>query len=179
MFASFQCFSQNWKWEFNTDGKAVIQDIAVDPNQSVYCCGYFSDTVTIQGTTIYADTSNYNIFVAKFDSAHQLIWIKTGGANSSSSAYYTAEALTIDLSGNVYVTGSYTESGYFDGYALTDSGFGSQGFFIKIDPSGQTKWVRDISVNGRQDYGVDISADNTDHIFICGGGANLNNYGQA
>src|SRR5690349_16037818 len=99
-------FSQNWEWEKNTNGKAQFFDIEKDANGNLYVVGEFRDTVTLQGTTIIS-SGNYDMIIACFDSAGILQWIKTGGGNAGLTSNDRAEAITIDHSGNLFITGFY------------------------------------------------------------------------
>jgi hypothetical protein len=84
------------------------------------------------------------------------VWRTYNGPADSSDA---AQALAIDGSGNVYVTGQSYGSGTGYDYAT-----------IKYLPSGDTAWVRRYNGPGNgEDMGNDIAVDNSGNVYVTGG----------
>ncbi len=58
---------------------SIVRATAVDAVGNVYLTGVFTSTVTLGGTTL-TSLGNYDIFVAKFNSAtNQFIWAQRAG----------------------------------------------------------------------------------------------------
>ena len=59
--------------------------VVVDSNANAYVAGVFSGTATIGGTTL-TSAGDYDIFVAKFDTAGSPLWVVRGGGSSRDAA---------------------------------------------------------------------------------------------
>src|SRR5436190_6451770 len=77
--------------------------VVVDSNANAFIAGVFSGTATVGGTTL-TSAWDYDIFVAKYDTAGSPLWAVRGGGNSRESALDIA----VDPSGNCFLTGGYT-----------------------------------------------------------------------
>src|SRR5690606_14846907 len=119
--------------------------IKLDSLNNIYVTGFMSDEVDFNpGGTPYTLTAAYatDIFVAKFDSAGQVIWAKNmGGA----SGWDEGRAIAIDREGSVYTTGVYFGLADFDpdttSYTLQAAG-SSEIFVSKLDHDGQFVWAK-------------------------------------
>jgi hypothetical protein len=98
--------------------------------------------------------------------AQQFTWAKNYGINST----FTGIGITSDLTGNVYLTGSFSGSGDQDPSqgTFTASSNGSGDIFIaKLDPSGNMIWLK--SMGGIQaDAGAAISVDGIGNVYVAG-----------
>ena len=123
--------------ENHDEGRAVKTDAA----GNVYVCGYFQGTAVF-GATTFTSSGGLDIFVAKYSSEGTLLWVKKAGGEGYDRAY----AMDMDASGNLYVTGQFTELAFFSSskviYAGDDAG-GS--FLVKYNPDGEVNWVRSAS----------------------------------
>jgi len=91
-------------------------------------------------------------------------WVAT--YNGPGNSYDQANALTVDNSGNVYVTGGSYVSGGFEDYAT-----------IKYAPNGDTLWVRRYNGPGNfQDMANDLVVDGSGNVYVTGasGGSGTN-----
>ena len=98
------------------------------------------------------------IFLIKFDSYGNKLWTKLYGAEKNDSG----NAVKIDSSGNIYLTG-YTE-GSLEGNANKG---GYDVFLMKLDKDGEILWVKQIGNEGA-DVGMGIVFDETENIYISG-----------
>jgi YVTN family beta-propeller protein len=123
----------------------VASGIAVDALGNVYVTG------SSYGPGIYDEYAT-----VKYDSSGQQQWVNrySGTENGNNEAY----AMTIDNSGNVYVTGRSVGSGTGDDYAT-----------IKYDASGTEQWVARYNGSGNdQDSGVGIAVDSLGNVYVTG-----------
>ena len=74
-------------------GYSGSQDFDPGPGESSFTSGDKGNTVNI-----------YDIFVAKYNTTGDLLWVITAGDNSDDN---TAKSLNVDAIGNIYVTGKF------------------------------------------------------------------------
>jgi hypothetical protein len=151
-----------WAKNFGSAGIGTIQEanaIALDKQGSIFLTGYFTGTTNLNPAGVHNITSNgtQDIFIAKYDSSGIFQW---GGGMGSTSAYNElGKSLCTDLSGNVYLTGSFCGATDFD---ISSSGTNNVTpiaagdiFVVKYDKNGALKWVNDIgSCGGIQGNGI-------------------------
>lgn len=93
------------------------------------------------GDRVLDSAGGSDIFLAKFDRSGELRWLlRAGGAGDD-----VGQDIAIDRAGNIYVTGSFTDSASFpshNGPAKTVTGTGQTIFLAKYHPSGTLAWVQ-------------------------------------
>lgn len=104
-------------------------------------------------------------FLAKYSSSNLStgIWVKdAGGATDSHGS-----AITLDNSGNIYVTGVFSgTASYGGGLSLTSFGFKDM-FLAKYNSSGTAQWAKKGGGTS-DDYGEDVYADANGNIYVTG-----------
>jgi uncharacterized delta-60 repeat protein len=149
----------NMLWVATYNGPGNYHDsaraIALDAAGNVYVTGYcYSDKITRED---YA--------TIKYDAAGNQLWVShyIGPARSPYSAYDRAEAIAVDASGHVYVTG------YSDG--------GSTGYdyvTIEYDAQGNEQWVaRHNGTANSRDYAQAIAVNASGQVYVTGYSENL------
>jgi uncharacterized delta-60 repeat protein len=138
---------QQWAERYNGSGNGydAPYGIALDSSGNVYVTG----TSTGDGTG-----SDYTTI--KFDNNGQQQWAKS--YNGSGNGYDAGQALAVDDSGNVYVTGvSTAQNGLSD--CVT----------IKYDTDGNQQWAKvyDGPANGT-DYGNAVAVDGSGNVYVTG-----------
>lgn len=143
--------------------------IATDTNDNVYTTGLFYETVDFdpgQGTANLTSRGWYDIFVQKLDTNGDLLWVNHMGAETADQG----NSLTVDLDGNVYVTGEFSDTVDFDPGAgtknLTSADL-SDIFIQKLDTNGNLLWVKQIG-GTHYDNGNAIKTDASGNIYILG-----------
>ena len=139
---------QQWVARYN--GPANSDDnvtaIAIDGSGNVYATG----------TSRIDAGSNYDYLTVKYDSAGQEQWVAS--YNGPGDAFDFADAIAVDSSGNVYVTGeSYGLDSAYD-YAT-----------IKYNSTGQEQWV--ARYNGPANYddvATAIALDGSANVYVTG-----------
>src|ERR1700757_869675 len=139
--------------------------IAADVAGNVYLTGYFQGAyITFGSTTLVNSGSGPDMYLAKYDANGNVLWAKQAtGANSD-----MGNSLTIDLNGNILVSGSFqTGSATFGTTTLTSAG-AMDGFLAKYDAQGNIIWI--ISCGGpAPDDIYSICTDRQGNAFIVGG----------
>ena len=146
------------------------QSISVDANGNSYITGYFrSDTIIFGTTTLTNNTSgNYpEIFIAKYNASGNVLWAKSAGG----SGYDEGQSISVDASGNSYITGFFTSPTITFGTTTLinkDSLNGSADIFIaKYDASGNVLWAKSAGGNNI-DIGQSIAVDASGNSYITG-----------
>lgn len=150
-----------WAKQSTGAGYGMIYSSCTDHKYNCYVTGYFAGNITFGTTTLTAGYNN--IFVVKYDSNGNVIW-----ARQSNGQNCDGRGITSDLSGNVYVSGNFTDSLRFGSYHLYS---GKSAIFIaKFDSNGNLSWAKQsVSTDATGWYGLSISSDNNYNIYMSGG----------
>jgi hypothetical protein len=160
--------SGNLIWARHAGGSSFEggRSVAVDNNSNVYNTGAFKDTVTFMDTTSSEVTlisnGEQDIYISKYDSSGNLIWVKQAGGISYDYGY----SITTDNHNDVYITGSFYEIAVFEDTTLTSKGENDI-FVLKLDSAGNRTWLKQLGSPGK-DYGRFIYTDNNDNFYLVG-----------
>ena len=151
--------------------------LAIDTLGNIYVAGQFSDTMSI-GTYTLISKRLSNIFLAKYDSAGNLIWIRSATESSSAVAYsfagsqsFCGGGLDIDNAGNLYMAGLFSDTLQFGSFILLPNSTLDGVFIVKYAPSGKVVWAKENKPyrNGRayaEPYS--ISCSKYGGFYLCG-----------
>lgn len=138
---------EKWVREYDGFGYDVAHKIAVDGSGNVYVTGYSGGSGTDDYLTIKYDSSGTEKWQRRYN----------GPGNSNDTAY----SLALDISGNIYVTGSSTGSGTGTDYAT-----------IKYNSSGDSLWVRRYNGPGNgSDAARSLLLDGSGNLYLTGASA--------
>lgn len=143
--------------------------IGVDSAHNCYVAGRFSGTATFgpgeAGETVL-DTGG--VFIAKLAPDGNLAWVR-GSANGE------GNAIAVDVDGNSYITGTYSNLPPFGGQLnqtqLNVSSLNNI-FVAKHDSGGALQWVKMV-VGSASEYALGIALDETGNSYITGYGSGL------
>lgn len=156
--------------------------IQVDSSGNVYVTGYAGATLTIfnangSGTfgTLSQIGSNF-AFIVKYNTSGTCQWAaRIVGTGGSGNIY--GQALTVDTSGNVYLTGYYTGTvniysggGVLFGTTLANSSADLyyDTYVIKYDTSGNVSWATRITGTSGNKFGYGIGVDTSGNVYAVG-----------
>jgi hypothetical protein len=113
--------------------------IAVDPTGHVVISGPFNGTLT-HGAISYVSRGDRDVFVARFDPAGSLLWVRTFGSTLAD----TCRGVGTDAEGNIYLTGQYEGGGVTLGGPVLphEAGDGKNIFVASFDMNGIHRWSR-------------------------------------
>ncbi len=162
-----------WVKNFGSAGIGTIQDaysIALDAAGNIFLTGYITGTSNLDPAGTHNFTSNGagDIFIAKYNSSGIYQWAGTFGSTTA----YDEQGMGIctDISGNVYITGSFCGTSDFDispvsTYNITPVAVGDI-FIAKYNSSGVLQWANDIGgCGGIQGNGI---ATNNSAVYVTG-----------
>src|SRR5688572_2067923 len=140
--------------------------LAVDGNGNVYVCGNYASASINFGAGALTNTSNpgqSDMFLVKYGPSGASLWSHTfGGAQQEE-----ANAIAVDASGNVCMTGNYFSlSVLFGTYGVINSGV-NDAFVAKFNTAGVTQWAKRIG-GGQTDNGNDVGIDNSGNVYVTG-----------
>jgi hypothetical protein len=135
--------------------------VAVDGSGNCYVTGFFQGTAAF-GTTTLTSAGGPDIFVAKYDSAGNLLWVRQAGGPRDDRGY----AVAVDGSANVYVAGTFNSTAVFDTTNLVSAGVFDI-FVAKYDGNGHLLWVRQAG-GSADDYGTGVAVDNSGNCYLAG-----------
>lgn len=163
--SSLSAQTPNWVWAKNSgnSGNDRVNRTATDAFGNLYVAGYYNSPTITFGATTLTNLGGNDIFVVKYDPFGNVIWAKGAGG----SGIEIFESVTVDASGNVYLTGYYSSSSLSFG-TVTISNLGATDLFIvKYDASGNVIWAKGEGSVG-YDYGKRISTDLTGNVYVTG-----------
>ncbi|MFO0907776.1 MAG: hypothetical protein U0794_05345 [Isosphaeraceae bacterium] len=160
-------------------GSSTIADgdygrsVAIDAAGNVYATGFFSGVGDVGGVTV-PNSGGRDIVVAKLDTNGNTVWAKSfGGGNND-----LGQAIAVDSSGGLYLTGSFQGSVVFGGTTLVSSG-STDTFVAKLDQTaGNVAWAKRMGGVG-QDSAFSISVDGAGSVFTTGIFSNTASFGPS
>lgn len=136
--------------------------ISVDDFGNSYVTGVFRGEASFDGVTLTSNGTN-DTFVAKYDPDGSLVWVKQAGGTFE---YMAGPAISVDNSGNCYVTSKFADDYTFDGVTLTSQG-GNDIFVAKYNSNGSLVWVKQAG-GLSNDAGYGISVDGYGNSYVTG-----------
>lgn len=176
----------NWVWANNATGLRSEEGnaVAVDKQGNVLITGFYDDlssgpyTIDIGSTTL-TSKGGVDIFVAKYNSAGQLLWAKTiGGVGEDRST-----GIATDAAGNVYVCGYFNSATIYCDSISANTTAGFNVFVCKYNSSGAIEWINTAG-GSSADYCYSITVEPNGIGYLTGmfksptlsfGNINLNN----
>ncbi|HSW55541.1 MAG TPA: SBBP repeat-containing protein [Ignavibacteriaceae bacterium] len=138
----FSQIEPEWIQRYENPGFEFGEDIAIDHLGNIYVAGSINDPA--------------DVVVIKYSPAGEELWVRTYNGPDNYADY--ANAIAVDISGNVYISGR-TDSDSNDEDYLT----------IKYDTDGNRQWVR--TYNGPisdSDEALAIAVDDSGNVYVTG-----------
>jgi len=138
---------EQWVARYNGPGNSFEEasDLAIDNDGNIYVTGQRWDPSTAHDYT-----------TVKYNSAGQEQWIAR--YNGPGNGRDEANAIAVDVNGNVYVTGQSERSNANYDYAT-----------IKYNSAGQEQWVIRYNGSGQNsDYAVALGLDSDNNVYVSG-----------
>ena len=144
---------QQWVMRYENDGNDQALAITIDDLDNIYITGMSDSTGTVRDyLTIKYNTSGVTQWVARY--------------NGPGSTFDDAQAIAVDNSSNVYVTGGSCGLGTNYDYCT-----------IKYSSTGIEQWVARYNWTGNDvDIANAISLDGSGNVYVTGGSRDANSY---
>ncbi len=172
-FIFSQTLELDWVISMGSEGRETGNSIITDVEGNVYTVGYFENTIDFdpgEDTFNLTSAGFFDIFIQKLNPSGQLLWAKRIG----SGARDEANGITFDGSGNLYITGTFSDTVDFDPgegtYNLTTGTEVPQItniFVLKLDADGNFIWARPM-MGDRFSGGYAITTDTNDNVLVTG-----------
>lgn len=158
-----------WAHTFGAANEATGSDVAIDAQNNVIIVGHFSNTVDFDPSagmdTLSAN--NEDIFIHKLDSAGNHLWVRSLNSPSDDGP----DGVSVDASGNIYVTGMFSLTIDFDPGSGTDmftsGAMGWNGFLLKLNAAGNYAWAKQFYSN-QYSKGLATSVCSNGDILVTG-----------
>ena len=156
-----------WGRSWGAAEPAYGNGVAADANGNVYVTGAYRDTVDFDpgpGVDQHTTKGLKDIFLSKFDSNGNFIWVRTLGA----ARFADSHGVAIDLNGNACVTGNFSMSIDFDPGLEAIKTNGEYDVYIgKFDSEGNFIWGRTFG-GADDDHGNSVAFDPNGNVYIAG-----------
>lgn len=168
----FPFFSNNeldWGYRIGGNGSEYPNRMIKDDAGNLYITGKFSGTVDFDpgpATSMVTSVKLLDIFVAKYNSSAQLLWVKSmGGMNHEGGS-----DIALDHDGNIYIAGEFGGTVDFDPgpsiFNYTAITLGDQ-FLVKLDPDGNFVWAKHFGYSGSHNTTI-LAISSSDQVIIGG-----------
>jgi gliding motility-associated-like protein len=149
-----------WAKSAGGTGADIGNGIAVDNSGNVVVTGEFAGTGNFGATALNSMNGTTDVFTTKLDAAGNFLWAKKG------SAHLTDRGIDVvcDNSGNVYVTGQFSDTITFDN--VHNNNMLNAVFIVKYNSSGAEQWLRKIGA-GAMNVSNSIASDGSS-IYLIG-----------
>ncbi len=158
-----------WAKKIGSVGYEVSRSIAIDASQNIYITGFFQEMIDFDpGIGIFnlAPAIGSDIFISKYDSSGNFLWVKGITATYGG----TDRSIAIDAQDNVYTTGNFQGTIDFDpGIGVFNMvSNGDRDIFIStLDSSGN--FLNALNMGGiTADFGLSVTVDNQNNIYSTG-----------
>jgi hypothetical protein len=174
-----------WSKSFGNDGNSEIsQALTVDGSGNIYISGKTASGVSVPAINFGCTNSDYagaglNSFVTKLNGQGQCQWVRYVSDRYDD----VSTGVTVDASGNVYMTGYFQSTANFDGQdplfgnatfrrtatgTINNGPSESDGYIVKYNSTGVIQWVRRFGGTST-DQGSSVSIDPTDNGVVLTG----------
>ena len=161
----------NFIWAKSMGGTSsdLGQSITIDASGDALITGYYADTVDFDpgaGSFNLISNGSNDVFVQRLDAGGNFNWAKSMGGTSSD----IGQSITLDATGNVYLTGNFRDTADFDPGAgifnLISNGVADV-FIEKLDATGNFIWAKSLG-GSLNDFVYSIATDTAEDVYITG-----------
>jgi hypothetical protein len=171
-----------WSKRIGGTGDEFVKKITVDASGNILVVGNFKGATDLGGGAM-TSAGGLDMFIAKYSATGQFQWVKRFGSIYDDSA----NGVAVDGSGNVFVTGYFSDNVNFGGGTIYAAYGGVDTFVVKFSPTGGYLWSKNF-VTFAADYGTSVAVDGNGDVVVggyflgtqidCGGGWLYNHGGS-
>jgi hypothetical protein len=155
-------------------GYGECKDLALDHQGNVYITGEFTHSIIFGGDTLMTKSTSgsygYDFYLARYHSDGSLGWVKQFGEAQLQYPYYAAKSsgLCTDVSGNIYLTGYYSDTLTIGNIGLRGKPQQSNGFIAKYHADGSVEWANSFGGGNSQNQATAVALDSSGNVFVTG-----------
>jgi hypothetical protein len=155
----------NFKWATSAGGFQSDKALGVttDAFGNCYICGYFTDTIHFGNSNFLYGQGQRDLFIAKYDSSGNFIWARGAGSIGRDEA----KSIACDASGNIYLTGLFSNQVDFGGLTVNSPNGYYDMFLAKYDLNGNLLWLRTGS-SAFDEVGWSLAVDGNNRVYVGG-----------
>ncbi|WP_083937817.1 T9SS type B sorting domain-containing protein [Hymenobacter aerophilus] len=147
-----------------------VHGLCVDETGAAYITGVLNTgvDVVIGSSTIARNPGQGGLFLAKFNSQGNTVWVRF--AYGLDGYVATSNSVATDGSGNVYLSGIISSSTRFD-HLISNSNFNGNMFIAKYNTQGVIQWVKSDIGTTKYNSGLNdknIAVTSTGQIYLVG-----------
>ncbi len=184
-FFTNKSYSQSFQWADAAagEGRDYGNYITTDDSGNVYLSGQFEYDCDFGPKTV-STSGQHDIFVAKYNAAGTLMWVKKAGGTDGDAGH----GIGLDANRNIYTSGEFEKTCYWTpNDSCTVGGSNINNIYIsKYDNNGNFVWVRNVVANG-DSRGRALVTDPDGNSYFTGsfsknanfGGINISYYGNS
>ncbi len=164
-----------WVTTSTNDLSSVVgKGIAIDKKGNSYITGTFTASAGFDTINAVSKNMGYpEMFLAKYNSAGKIIWLRTSQGFGSKSP----NAVAVDAQDNPYVFGVFRDTAIFGSVGV--SGIGRENIMlIKYTAAGEPVWAKQVGRHGIV-VGKAISIDAAGNIYMTGNFSDTADFGKA
>jgi|GEM_PF-6063104 len=152
-----------WAKGWGQPGSDWVTSVTTDASGHVYLTGHFNSTSITFGAFTLVTTGAYDMFIVKLDGAGNVLWAHSAGGSQVDFGY----SVSTDLSGNVFVAGSFSSPYVLFGATTLPNMGGSDIYLVKYGPAGNILWAR-CAGESAEDGAYVVAADGAGNVYITG-----------
>jgi hypothetical protein len=131
-----------WVKKAGSTGRDEAKSIKCDVYGNVYISGLYKNGCTFGSQWLASPNGYFNMFLAKYSSAGNLLWVKTGGGDYDDVGW----SLATDGYSRIYVSGEFNATANFGGQTIWTTG-SADIFVASYDMNGNIQWIRKAGGN--------------------------------
>jgi len=160
-------YAQNWEWSshLTSSNKVQVNAVAYDKtNDALLTISVFQAAMNI-GTKVFTPVggSLKDILIVKYNNIGDTLWTRQIGSNNNE----VPKDIIVDESGNIYITGSFSNGADFGGTVL-NAYHQEDAFLAKYNPNGTLAWAKNIGQGQNRQRGNNLAIDNSGNIYMIG-----------
>lgn len=145
--------------------------ITADRAGNSYVTGHYESPEATFEQTVIKPVGNYDIFIAKYDPAGQLVWIKSAGGVG----YDYGHGIAADQLGNVFVAGAFVGEGTYDSTEKIGHTGSSHVFCFSVNSDGKLVWNHVAEGPGSSSAHA-VAVDHQGNCFVGGSAGGVSSF---
>lgn len=158
------CVEQPWIWSsaINSEGNEGNSFITTDVSGNVFAAGNFEYSLSLNGST-YQSKGTKDIYIIKYNEGGAILWTQIVG----SKGFDNITAMAADAEGNLYATGTFSDTLEVSGQKLFNHHLSTDIFLAKFNAFGELVWLQQHG-GALYDFANDVVVGFDNKIYLSG-----------